>query len=90
MTTPSVKNKSQHGSDGREETRMEKIEIVDSPEYQESTSGDYKKATRSEYERPDVELAVELTGSDKKLAIKMTKSISDYLGLSGKSRSVRV
>ena len=95
MTTPSVKNKSQHGSDGLEDNKIEKIEIVDSPEYQKSTSEDYEKSIRLESSQPDVDPVTvsgrsELVGEDRKLAIKMTKHISDYLGLSGRSRSVKV
>lgn len=91
MTTPSVKNKSQHGSDGLEETRQEQVQVVDSPEYQKSISEDCEKSTS----QPDADPVTvsgkqELSGEDRKLAIKMTKHISDYLGLSGRSRSVKV
>lgn len=93
MPTPSAKTKSPHGSSGPDVQQ-----VVDSPEYQEETRGLVTDCGKSPIPEPCQPVAVAVVDSaetamsetDRKLATRMTKAIADQLGLSGRSRSVRV
>ena len=98
-TTPSAKTKSPHGSSGPEDSNQV---VADSPGYQEET-GDLvencEKPPTPESDQPaavavddsgDTVAVSHMSESDRKLATRMTRAIADHLGLSGRSRSVRV
>lgn len=99
MPTPSAKTKSPHGSSGPEDNNQM---VVDSPGCQEETGGlaaDCEKPPIPEPCQPVAVAVVDsaetaavspMSESDRKLATKMTRAIADHLGLSGRSRSVRV
>jgi hypothetical protein len=106
MTTPSAKTKSPRGSSGRDDNRADEqivdsvayqettadCESPSTPEplVSESEPGDVVAADDSVDREPFVPTAPILSESDRKLATRMTKAISDRLGLSGRTRSVRV
>jgi hypothetical protein len=99
MPTPSAKTKSPHGSSG---PGVPPETVVDSPEYQKETEGlteNCEKPPTPEPCQPAAAVVVDsaetaavpqMSESDRKLATRMTKAIADHLGLSGRSRSVRV
>ena len=98
-TPPSAKTKSPHGSSGPD---VPPETAVDSPEYQKETgelAADCEKPPTPEPCQPAAAVVVDsgdvvavppMSESDRKLATRMTKAIADHLGLSGRSRSVRV
>jgi hypothetical protein len=98
-TTPSAKTKSPHGSSGPEDNNQV---VADSPGCQEETGELVENSERSLTPESDQPAAVavgdsaetaavtQMSESDRKLATKMTRAIADHLGLSGRSRSVRV
>jgi hypothetical protein len=94
-TTPSAKTKSPHGSSGPEDSNQV---VADSPGYQEETENCEKPPT-PESDQPaavavddsgDTVAVSPISETDRKLATRMTRAIADHLGLSGRSRSVRV
>lgn len=98
-TSPSAKIKSQPGSNGPEDNNLE---VMDSPVCQGETvvlAESCEKPPTPEPNQPaaavvvdsaDVVAVPSMSESDRKLATKMTRAIADHLGLSGRSRSVRV
>jgi hypothetical protein len=96
-TPPSAKTKSPHGSSGPGVPQ-----VVDSPGYQEETgelAADCEKPPIPEPCQPaavavgdsaDTVAVSPMSETDRKLATRMTRAIADHLGLSGRSRSVRV
>jgi hypothetical protein len=98
-TPPSAKTKSPHGSSG---PGVPPETAADSPEYQKETgelAADCEKPPTPEPCQPAAAVVVDsgdtvavpqMSESDRKLATRMTKAIADHLGLSGRSRSVRV
>jgi hypothetical protein len=99
MPTPSAKTKSPHGSSGPD---VPPETAANSPGCQEETGGlaaDCEKSLTPEPCQPAAVAVVDsaetaavpqMSESDRKLATRMTKAIADHLGLSGRSRSVRV
>ncbi len=92
-TPPSAKTKSPHGSSGLEDNNQV---VADNHEV---TNPDCEKPPTPEPCQPaavvvvdsgDVVAVPPMSESDRKLATRMTKAIADHLGLSGRSRSVRV
>lgn len=99
MPTPSAKTKSPHGSSGPDVQQVvdspEYQEVMDSPGCQEELVTDCEKPPTPEPCQPDAVAVVDsaetaMSETDRKLATRMTKAIADQLGLSGRSRSVRV
>jgi len=98
-TPPSAKTKSPHGSSGPEDNNQM---VVDSPEYQEETGGLAENCEKPPIPEPcqpaaavvvdsaETAAVPQMSESDRKLATRMTRAIADHLGLSGRSRSVRV
>jgi hypothetical protein len=97
-TTRSQRNKSQLGESGLDDSNKE-VAVTDSFQ----TMEDYEKPVipetqvlESVQDVPVVEdsgkidTANTLSAEDKKLADRMTREIAKYLGLSGKSRSVKL
>lgn len=98
-TPPSAKIKSPHGSSGPDVQQ-----VVDSPEYQgvmdspgcqEELAESSEKPPIPEPCQPAAVAVVDsvetaMSETDRKLATRMTRAISDQLGLSGRNRSVRV
>ena len=98
-TPPSAKTKSQHGSSGPEDNNQV---VEDSHGVTEDTgelATDCENPPIPEPCQPAAVAVVDsaetaavppMSESDRKLATRMTKAIADQLGLSGRSRSVRV
>lgn len=99
-TIRSQRNKSPLGESGLDDSNKE-MAVADSLQMME----DYEKPVTPETQVPDPEPAADvpvvedsgkidtantLSAEDKKLADKMTREIAKYLGLSGKSRSVKL
>jgi hypothetical protein len=105
-TPPSAKTKSPHGSSGPDVQQVvdspEYQGVINSPEHQEETGELVADCGKSPIPEPCQPAAVavgdsaetaavsQMSESDRKLATRMTKAIADQLGLSGRSRSVRV
>jgi hypothetical protein len=94
---PSAKTKSQHGNSGPEDNNP--VVVTDSPGIMGSLEKNHDCEKSPTPDQPDVVAVVDsgdtaaispMSESDRKLATKMTRAISDHLGLSGRSRSVRV
>lgn len=97
MPTPSAKTKSPHGNSGPDAPpdSPEYREVMDSPEM----AADCEKPPTPEPCQPAAAVVVDsadtaplipMSEADRKLATRMTKAIADQLGLSGRTRSVRV
>jgi len=99
-TTRSQRNKSQLGESGLDDSNKE-VAVADSLQMMK----DYEKPVTPETQVPDPEPVQDvpvvedsgekskpsvLSAEDKKLADRMTREIAKYLGLSGKSRSVKL
>lgn len=96
-TSPSAKTKSQPGNNGPEDSNP----VADSLEYQQEMMDPGSESPPTpEPNQPDAVAVVDsgersthvppMSESDRRLATKMTRAIADHLGLSGRSRSVRV
>lgn len=100
-TTRSQRNKSQLGESGLDESNKEVVEVTDNLQ----TMEDYEKPVTLETQvsEPEpvqdvpvvedlgkIDTANTLSAEDKKLADRMTREIANYLGLSGKSRSIKL
>ena len=97
MPTPSAKTKSPHGSSGPDvpPDSPEYQEVMDSPELAENfekppTPEPCQPAAVAVGDSADTVSVPPMSETDRKLATRMTKAIADQLGLSGRSRSVRV
>ena len=99
MPTPSAKTKSPHGSSGPDVQQVvdspEYQEVMDSPELAESSEKPpipepCQPASVAVVDSADTVSVHPMSETDRKLATRMTKAIADQLGLSGRSRSVRV
>lgn len=99
-TTRSQRNKSQLGENGLDDSNKE-VSVTDSLQ----TMEDYEKPVTPETQISEPEPAQDvpvvedlgkidtantLSAEDKKLADRMTREIAKYLGLGGKSRSVKL
>jgi hypothetical protein len=97
-TSPLAKTKSPHGSNGPEDNNQVEMDNPGHQEEKVELAADCEKSPTPESEQPDAVVAVDsgdtvvsvMSESDRKLATKMTRAISDHLGLSGRSRSVKM
>lgn len=102
MATRSVNPKSPHGESGREDSSST-VTVTDNQEHQEITAdceSTHTPENSSLNHEPEAVVVAEeldktdtisdLSPADRKLADRMTRDIANHLGLSGRSRSVKI
>ena len=92
-TTRLQKPKSLHGTNGPDEENLDEQKQEESPTpalLKEEEQQAPEPAAVVVEDSGEINTVNTLSAEDKKLADKMTKEIAKYLGLSGKSRSVKV
>lgn len=94
----SPKSKSQRGTSGPDEMQQEERDLTPTSE-SENTQEPLDESTPESVDPPTAAVVVDASGettsqrysaTDAKLASRMTREIAQHLGLSGKSRSVRI